>query len=415
MLTWAQEVTVVNDFGGNRSVDDPENYRLVSSSEHTIVVHHYEPISGKDQAELIDVVEKNISYYLENVMVMSDGQMEIRKTEKQILRDMEGIVTFHIKLYDYKVDQDFRGFSPELQNKLKTIELLNWDANVNSDGNSRFNSQQMAYNYLKNQLNEIRVLSERDLNEYAEAHIHEFKSSSPLDPGVELADLDTSSFKRHSLLPATDYSITRIEVEDSPLIALPDAALTVIPRGTDPEIMALLKSNNDLIRFFGDQMLIMQRELVDIKKEGAEYQKEFVNIRSELKDLQVAIDELRDVNQNSLQTGPLRPARGGVAQVVRFQKNSDVINLEDQLRLNDIYYQLMTNAEQKVMITGFADRSGNTELNAAISRKRAIAVKSYLRDKGIPSDRLVINFLGDTYSDSENSADRKVEIAWLNP
>jgi outer membrane protein OmpA-like peptidoglycan-associated protein len=129
----------------------------------------------------------------------------------------------------------------------------------------------------------------------------------------------------------------------------------------------------------------------------------------------VAIDDIRDANQNGLNSGVIRPARGGVAEVIRFEKNSNEISLEDRLSLNDIYYQLMTNASQKVMITGFADLSGNTELNATISRSRALAVKNYLRSKGIPSDRLVINFLGDTYSDSENAADRKVEIAWLNP
>jgi outer membrane protein OmpA-like peptidoglycan-associated protein len=406
---------VVNDFGGKRMVADPENYRLVSTSQHTVVVHHYEAISSKDQEELIGVIQKNIGYYLDQVIQMSDGDIEIRKSSKQILRDMEGIVAFHIKLYDYKVDAEFRGFSAELQNKLKNIELLNWDSTSNTDGNSRFNSQQMAFNYLKSQLNDIALLSESELNDYALAHVHEFKKAGPLNPNIQLADIDTSEFKRNTLLPGEDHRIENIYVEDAMLIPMPDAALTEIPRGTDPELMALLKSNNELIRFFGDQMLLMQRELVDIKKEGQAYQQEFLSIRTELKDLQVAIDDLRDANQNGLNTGVVRPARGGVAEVIRFEKNSNEISLADQLRLNDIYYQLMTNAGQKVMITGFADRSGNTELNAAISRSRALAVKNYLRSKGIPSDRLVINFLGDTYSDSENSADRKVEIAWLNP
>ena len=406
---------MVNDFGGKKMVTDPENYRFVSTSQHTVVVHHYELISGKEQEELIGHIQKNINYYLDQVMQMSDGRMEIRKTSKQILRDLEGIVAFQLKLYDYQVDTEFRGFSDELVSKLKNIELLNWDSESNSDGNSRFNSEQMAYNYLRSQLNDVSILSERDLNDYAVAHVHEFKNATMLDPGIDLTEIDTAAFKRNTLLPGEDHTIENIYVDDALLIPLPDAAVTEIPRGTDPELMALLKSNNEMIRFFGDQMLLMQRELIDMKKEGQAYQQEFLSIRTELKDLQVAIDDLRDANQNGLSSGVMRPAKGGVAQVIRFEKNSDEISLEDRPRLNDIYYQLMTNAGQKVMITGFADRSGNTELNAAISRKRALAVKNYLRGMGIPAERLVINFLGDTYSDSENSADRKVEIAWLNP
>jgi outer membrane protein OmpA-like peptidoglycan-associated protein len=406
---------VVNDFGGKRMVTDPENYHLVSTSQHTVVVHHYEAISTKNQEELVGVIQKNIDYYLDQVIQMSDGNVEIRKTSKQILRDMEGIVAFHIKLYDYKVDTEFRGFSAALQNKLKNIELLNWDSASTTDGMSRFNSQQMAFNYLKSQLNDIALLSENELNDYALVHVHEFKNAGPLDPDIQLASIDTSAFIRNTLLPGEDHRIENIYAEDAMLIPMPDAALTEIPRGIDPELMALLKSNNELIRFFGDQMLLMQRELVDIKKEGQSYQQEFLSIRTELKDLQVAIDDIRDANQNGLNSGVIRPARGGVAEVIRFEKNSNEISLENRLSLNDIYYQLMTNASQKVMITGFADLSGNTELNATISRSRALAVKNYLRSKGIPSDRLVINFLGDTYSDSENAADRKVEIAWLNP
>jgi hypothetical protein len=79
---------VVNDFGGKRMVTDPENYHLVSTSQHTVVVHHYEAISTKNQEELVGVIQKNIDYYLDQVIQMSDGNVEIRKTSKQILRDM---------------------------------------------------------------------------------------------------------------------------------------------------------------------------------------------------------------------------------------------------------------------------------------------------------------------------------------
>jgi outer membrane protein OmpA-like peptidoglycan-associated protein len=263
-------------------------------------------------------------------------------------------------------------------------------------------------------MNGIRTLAERDLYAFADEHIHEFDFASPLDPDEEILDLDTN-FQRNAQLPGKDFVISPIEVEDAPMVLLPELSTTDIPRGTDPELVALVKSNNALIQTFGEQMLLMQKELLEIKKEGLNYQTEFKSIRKELGDLQVAIEELKEANQSSLGGNPTRPVQSGVAQVIRFEKNSEEIALQDQLRLNDIYYQLMTNPQQKVMITGFADRSGNTELNANISRRRALAVKTYLRSKGVESNRLIINFLGDTYSESENALDRKVEIAWLNP
>ncbi|MDA0714863.1 MAG: OmpA family protein [Bacteroidetes bacterium] len=411
---WAQETTIINDFGGKRSVEDPMDYRLSSSSSHTFIVNHYTPLSGDGKKQLVDHIISDITYYMEEVVQLTETGVNIRKSDKQMLGDMESIVSFNVKLYDYKVDEEFKGFSDELRQEVRAVTLLDWANSVKRNSEDFLDSKQMVYNYLRSKMNGIRGLAERDLYAFADAHIHEFDFSSPMDPDEEPMDLDTT-FRRNAQLPGKDFFITPIEEEDAPMVLLPELSTTLIPKGTDPELVALVKSNNALIQTFGEQMLLMQRELLDIKKEGLNYQAEFRSIREELGDLQVAIEELKDANSSSLSGNQTRPVQSGVAQVVRFDKNSEEISLEDQLRLNDIYYRLMTYPDQKVMITGFADRSGNTELNANISRRRALAVKSYLRSKGVESQRLIINFLGDTYSESENAMDRKVEIAWLNP
>jgi outer membrane protein OmpA-like peptidoglycan-associated protein len=98
---------------------------------------------------------------------------------------------------------------------------------------------------------------------------------------------------------------------------------------------------------------------------------------------------------------------------LRFEKNSDHISLAYQMELNEVYHLLMLDRNRKVMITGYADISGTPELNAQISRMRALSVKHYLRQKGVPTNRMIINFVGDSVSESENPMDRKVEIAWL--
>jgi OOP family OmpA-OmpF porin len=74
---------------------------------------------------------------------------------------------------------------------------------------------------------------------------------------------------------------------------------------------------------------------------------------------------------------------------------------------------LTRNSKLKALITGYADKSGDPDFNAWISRQRAKAVRDYLIQSGISGSRLVMNFLGETGSLSENPADRRVEVSYF--
>ena len=94
--------------------------------------------------------------------------------------------------------------------------------------------------------------------------------------------------------------------------------------------------------------------------------------------------------------------------------NSTKINNTGKILLNKVFDTLIKSPKNKVIITGFADKTGNTDYNIYLSRKRAQEVKSYLMYKGIKKNRLIVNYMGDVYSNSKNSSDRKVEIEFIN-
>ncbi len=409
----SQETTIIRDYGGKRVVQDPTKYRLAGSSEQLILIQHYELISDTERDNLVDIIIQNIDYYLDQVMEISEGKMTVRKSDKQILKDLQGIVDHNIKLYDYQVDKAFPGFSDEFLTKIQTIEQLNWDPKKGSDGESRFNARDMAYNYVQGQISELKGISTSDLRLYADNHIHEYMGDeAPLDMAKYIGPLDTGEWVINSPLIPIDYSLASIDEQDIALFLEPDVK-TEIPSGTDGKIVELLESNNKLIQVFGEQMINLQQEMVALRKESNQYRKEFGSIREEILGLQEAIVEIRENNSAALSNPGLRELTNEKAYVVQFAKNSDHIALSYQMELNEVYHIMMIDQSRKVMITGYADTSGNPQLNAQISRYRALNVKSYLRGKGIPTDRMVVNFLGDSASNSENAADRKVEIAWL--
>lgn len=410
----AQEVTVIRDYGGKRMVSDPSKYKLTGSSEHTVLIQHYELISEKDRNELVDIIIQNIDYYLDQVMEFSEGKMTLRKSDEQILMDLNLIVENNIRLYEYQVDSPFGGFSRDFLDKIDLIEKLSWDVAQVSDGNSTFNSEEMAYNYVQAQITSLKDISTSDLLDYADAHIHEHTSNEFKENFAELpADMDTAEWNVNSPLPAYDYSLAMKEEIDIGLYLEPDIAPERIPKGADKRIVELLETNNRMISEFSKQMLDMQREMIALRQEGLAFQQEYAGMRDDIQDLQVAMREVQESSQSVTAQPGLRPLENEENYIVRFNKNSDEISLPYRMELNEVYHLLMIDPSRKVLLTGFADISGNTEINAAISRKRALAVKSYLARKGVATSRMIVNYLGDAASVSVNAQDRKVEIAWL--
>lgn len=64
--------------------------------------------------------------------------------------------------------------------------------------------------------------------------------------------------------------------------------------------------------------------------------------------------------------------------------------------LDDLAAHLQAHPDDRVMITGHASRTGNSQANVRFSRKRAERVKKMLVDRGVTASQLSIDFKGDT-------------------
>lgn len=79
---------------------------------------------------------------------------------------------------------------------------------------------------------------------------------------------------------------------------------------------------------------------------------------------------------------------------INFDFNSDKLRDESKLVLNKIAAILKENADWKMKIEGHTDNIGGENYNAALSEKRAAAVKNYLVGAGIDAARLSSKGLG---------------------
>ena len=110
---------------------------------------------------------------------------------------------------------------------------------------------------------------------------------------------------------------------------------------------------------------------------------------------------------------------GNKSYHITFTSGSAQIADESTSVLNEIYQSIVTADGTKASITGYTDNVGNPAQNVELSKQRAVSVLNYLHSKGISTDRLSSQGLGDANPIGDNSTstgkaqNRRVEIAIL--
>ena len=140
------------------------------------------------------------------------------------------------------------------------------------------------------------------------------------------------------------------------------------------------------------------------------------DIEGRLDDMQGQVDELSLDRTDAPRTdNPLAnlSTLTGEELTVRFPRNGADLGPEQRIMLNEVFEQLARSPKDRVLITGYTDRSGDPALNLALSEQRARAVRDYLLARGIAAERLMVNYYGDSRSLGRDPSERRVEIEWL--
>ncbi len=93
--------------------------------------------------------------------------------------------------------------------------------------------------------------------------------------------------------------------------------------------------------------------------------------------------DLRDIALTKLETGKTL-----LLSNLYFEYGKSAISSRSQPELKRLYELMKTNQKLKIEIGGHTDSKGSAEFNQKLSEQRAQAVTSYLRQRGIPADRL---------------------------
>ncbi|MBA2421728.1 MAG: OmpA family protein [Chitinophagales bacterium] len=101
---------------------------------------------------------------------------------------------------------------------------------------------------------------------------------------------------------------------------------------------------------------------------------------------------------------------------LEFETGKDIIRTTSNTSLNDLANLLISKPSYGLRIAGHTDNVGSDASNMTLSKKRATAVKTYLVTKGVPAEKLVVEYYGETRPIADNKTaegrqtNRRVEM-----
>ena len=408
----------VNSFGIN-TMDGGEKKYLSSNNKH-----YNRFSSSEDQRNKIgELINEAISIYIDQSYQLTTTQLVFKTSEEEMITQMEGLVNQTLRLF--RINQHFNGFSLTVKQTLHSITTINWGIEKYLLlGDDEIERDLTLTTYINQEFMVLKNACHSEVSVFIEDKNIDISPNAWNEKQDELARVSIVEYKSENFISPLEYTL------DWPIAAAANELDFAFPksfingynkysksnkkqkkrkRDYTEELIAVIKQNSE-------QLISLQADLKKYNDAGIDRDREQnYSIQSQISALQSQINGLNNrVNNRKDLSEKYISEFAFDKTTVTFDVNSTKINNSGKILLNKVFDTLIKAPKNKVVITGFADKTGNTDYNIYLSRKRAQEVKNYLSYKGIKKNRLIVNYMGDVYSNSKNSSDRKVEIEFIN-
>jgi outer membrane protein OmpA-like peptidoglycan-associated protein len=285
----------------------------------------------------------------------------------------------------------------------------------------------MRKNFLDKELADLNILVRMEVGLYGEENLMVVQGSEEIviDNGAreKLLEQYLGDQKWAPLEPI------RVELDGSGLATIDlndrsrlDTSLPEESGAINAQLLELLQSNNEKLDG-------MQRQIDDLRSEQLKLWQQSQDEKNVA--MQKQIDDLREmvfalvkmntgdaVADGSNKLLPPSKSEGSVTNLpgsmnVYFPKGSVKLDAGAALSLNEIVDILARSPQLKLIVTGYADKSGDAARNLLLSQQRANSVKEFLVKSGLSADRFITKYYGDRDSVQEGLSDRKVVIEFV--
>jgi outer membrane protein OmpA-like peptidoglycan-associated protein len=430
-LAAGQKTTVINHYSSDTTGKGRIEMVPTGTAEHRIIINYYEPASEQQLDRFEELVSSYLALYVDNCAELKGDDVKLKKSRKETMRDLNGIVKGALDFYEYEKLKDFKGFSKMVDNKLAAIENLDFSKTEFAAGASDEESRKRMQNfYLQKELSDLKLLANMEVGIYGDDNLMVISSSDEtiIDDEAkqrlidQYVDYDPKMPLEPIKVNLSDESLALINFKDTTSLG---GTATPSP-ATDNEfalkVLELLEANN--AKLDG-----MQKQIDDLRAEQMRIWQEQQDDKNLA--MQKQIDDLREmvfalVKMNTGEAvadggkGLLPPNRseGTVTNLpgsmsIYFDKGSVELNASAKLSLNEIVDILARSSQMKLIVTGYADKTGDAAQNLILSQRRANEVKRFLTASGLPQDRFITKYFGDRDSQQESKSDRRVMIEFV--
>jgi outer membrane protein OmpA-like peptidoglycan-associated protein len=360
------------------------------------------------------LLEAGLGTYLDARVRFSRDGVTAELPAALLVQEMDAMV--HAAAEDFGVPDAFSGFSTATREQLDRLTRIDWSqARFGVDGGAEQDKYLAIFFYVRSQRQELERQIRADLLALSNVVVIGTKTA---DPGttVQVNSTCGTVFDEENFLCALD-----LQLADTGSGGVdPELGLNLmrsIAERTEPAEAPVSEEVRVRKR---DRWLKTELDNINARIDQLDQRKELWALRDRMDDIE---DRLTDL---SLEVQEVREERGSVSNessvervklssttIVRFERNAVTIDPEYRALLNEIVEQLSRTTEERVLITGYTDRSGDPAVNLRLSEQRAKAVRSYLLQRGITPERLLVNYYGDSKSTGRNPEERRVEVEWL--
>ena len=399
-------------------------WRFAADTPCTFAYQRLSSSSGDRSLTLRELMLAGMEQYLDQRIHFAKLGVHTDVSDEHMLKDLNAMAATAAR--EFGVSEAFFGCSEPTMEQLERVTHIDWSqATFGVNGGQDQDKYLAIYYYVRSQRQELERQLRADLMTLAAVDV-----VAPADiaaqPGhsLRVPTVCSTVYDDQNFLCALDLTVS------DTLMAVPDARLTdqlMLNLASQAKTKAALEPQVKVRK--RDRWLKSELDKINTRIDQLDQRKELWALRDRMDDMEGRVEDLGLEVQEIKANGGAEPtgrasenpianlsSLTGVNVTIRFERNSTEVDADFRVVLNEVFEQLARAPMDRVLITGFTDKSGDTAMNLALSEQRAKAVRAYLMQRGIAPDRLMVNYYGDSRSSGRDPNERRVEIEWLtNP
>lgn len=310
--------------------------------------------------------------------------------------------------------------SAATKEQLGRVSRIDWSqATFGIDGGDDQEKYLAIYYYVRAQRQELERQLHNDLIQLSTVDVLPPQGAAQRDPGKSepVPTVCSTVFDEENYLCALDLKMDSGKA--SPDVKLTDAMLSDIAMKAKeaeelPPAPKLRKR---------DRWLKAELDAINRRIDQSDQRKELWALRDRMDDMEGRLDDI-GLQVDELKTDRAAPgttdnpvatlsALTGRNVTVRFSKGSSDLEPNERALLAEVALSMRQAPNGRVLVTGYADKTGDPGSNLALSERRAKAVRSYLLGQGIDGSRVLMNYYGSSQSSGSDPSERRVELEWV--